>query len=114
MTSPTARSFALPPAIAGVTNIELDHHATYASEVELRDAFEAWLATVPETVRSLGAAAASTSSSRCPGEHNRLNAAVALAALELAGVARDDGGACARALHGRGASLRAASASQAA
>ena len=35
-TSPTARSVALRPQIAVVTNIELDHHATYASEAELR------------------------------------------------------------------------------
>ncbi len=77
--------FALQPEIAVVTNVELDHHATYASEVELREELDAWLATRPHVVRSwelppwtgpLGVA----------GEHNRANAAAALAALELAGV----------------------------
>ena len=40
-----------------LTNIELDHHASYASEAELRAFFDAWLATVPQVVLQLGAAA---------------------------------------------------------
>jgi UDP-N-acetylmuramate--alanine ligase len=77
----------LHPRVAAVTNVELDHHATFASEDELRGLFDEWLAGVPEVVRGeelepvefeLGV----------PGEHNRRNAAVALAALELAGVDR--------------------------
>ena len=35
-----------------LTNVELDHHATYASEAELAAAFDAWLAGVPHVVRS--------------------------------------------------------------
>jgi UDP-N-acetylmuramate--alanine ligase len=79
----------LRPRVAVVTNVELDHHATFASEDEVRQLFDRWLDAAPEQVRGdelepvgfeLGA----------PGEHNRLNAAVALAALEHAGVARDE------------------------
>src|SRR3954468_20258251 len=44
--------FALAPEIAVVTNIELDHHAFYASEAELRETFDAWLADVPSVVLS--------------------------------------------------------------
>lgn len=82
--------FALRPRIAIVTNIELDHHATYGSEAELRRAFDDWLAVVPEVVRSWELAPVGFELA-VPGEHNRQNAAAALAALELAGVARADG-----------------------
>src|SRR3954466_11731911 len=34
----------LHPRIAALTNVELDHHATFASEDELRGLFERWLA----------------------------------------------------------------------
>jgi UDP-N-acetylmuramate--alanine ligase len=43
------RSFlALTPEIAIVTSVELDHHATYVSELELEAAFEAFLDRLPE------------------------------------------------------------------
>jgi UDP-N-acetylmuramate--alanine ligase len=43
------RSFlALTPEIAIVTSVELDHHTTYASELELEGAFEAFLDRLPE------------------------------------------------------------------
>ena len=79
----------LRPRIAVLTNVELDHHATFASEDEVRELFERWLGGADEQVRGdelqpvpfeLGV----------PGEHNRRNAAAALAALELAGVPRAD------------------------
>jgi UDP-N-acetylmuramate--alanine ligase len=75
----------LLPEIAVVTNVELDHHASYGSESELRDFFDAWLAQVPRVVRGweLEPYAGELS---VPGVHNRANAAAALAALELAGV----------------------------
>ncbi len=41
----------LRPEIAVVTNIELDHHSTFASEAELRELFDGWLAEVPRVVR---------------------------------------------------------------
>ena len=78
---------ALRPQIAVLTNIELDHHATYASEAELRTFFETWLEAVPHVIRSweLGPVALELA---VPGAHNRQNAAAALAALELSGVSR--------------------------
>ena len=82
------RSIALlRPEIAVLTNVELDHHATYASEAELARFFDDWLAHVPSVVRGpeLTPFAGELS---VRGEHNRRNAAAALAALELAGVDR--------------------------
>jgi UDP-N-acetylmuramate--alanine ligase len=77
----------LRPQIAVLTNIELDHHASYASEAELRAFFDDWLAAVPHVVRSWELDPAELPLS-VPGDHNRQNAAAALAALELAGVLR--------------------------
>jgi len=79
----------LKPEIAVVTNVELDHHATFASQAELAAFFDGWLAEAPTVVRGweLDPVAFGLS---VPGEHNRLNAAAALRTLELAGVARED------------------------
>jgi UDP-N-acetylmuramate--alanine ligase len=83
------RSIALlQPEIAAVTNIELDHHASYASEAELASFFEAWLAGVPSVVRGWELEPVPFEL-RVPGEHNRANAATALAVLVAAGVERD-------------------------
>jgi UDP-N-acetylmuramate--alanine ligase len=80
---------ALRPRIAVVTNVDLDHHTTFSSRAEVEALFVEWLAHVPDVVRGddvqpydgpLGVL----------GEHNRRNAACALAALELAGLARDE------------------------
>jgi UDP-N-acetylmuramate--alanine ligase len=77
----------LRPEIAVLTNVELDHHATFASEEEVRGLFEGWLAAAPAHVRGedLEPVALELGVS---GEHNRRNAATALAALELAGIER--------------------------
>jgi UDP-N-acetylmuramate--alanine ligase len=84
------RSIALlNPEIAVVTNVELDHHATYASVAELAAFFEAWLVRAPTAVRGWELAPAEVALG-IPGEHNRMNAAAALAALELAGLDRSD------------------------
>ena len=48
---PTASIALLRPEIAVLTNVELDHHATYASEAELARFFDEWLAGVPSVVR---------------------------------------------------------------
>ena len=80
---------ALRPEVAVVTNIELDHHATFASDAELRELFDRWLQDVPQVVRGWELAPVELELA-IPGEHNRRNAAAALAALELAGVARAD------------------------
>ena len=81
-------AFALDPEIAVVTNVELDHHAEFASAAELEQAFESWLAGVAHVVRD---APPFDGELALPGAHNRLNAGAALAALELAGVPRSDG-----------------------
>jgi len=84
------RSIALlRPEIAVVTNVELDHHATYASEAELAAFFEEWLAHAPSAVRGWKLPPAELALG-IPGAHNRMNAAAALAALELVGVDRSD------------------------
>jgi UDP-N-acetylmuramate--alanine ligase len=77
----------LHPRVAVLTNVELDHHATFASEAEVRDLFELWLATAPEVVRGDELEPA-TLELAVPGEHNLRNAATALAALDHAGVER--------------------------
>ena len=79
----------LHPRVAVLTNVELDHHATFASEDEVRELFERWLAAAPSQVRGDELEPVSFEL-RVPGEHNRHNAAVALAALELAGIARGE------------------------
>ena len=59
------RSIALlRPEIAVVTNVELDHHATYASEAELAAFFDEWLAA--RAARSCAAGSSSRSTSRSP------------------------------------------------
>lgn len=77
----------LRPEIAVVTNVELDHHAAYASEAELTTFFEDWLQGAPHVIRGWELEPADLELA-VPGEHNRRNAASALATLELAGVAR--------------------------
>ena len=79
----------LRPEIAVVTNVELDHHSTFASAAEVEELFERWLADVPQVVRGWELEPVAFELA-LPGEHNRRNAAAALAALELAGVARAD------------------------
>jgi len=82
------RSIALlRPEIAAVTNIELDHHAAYGSEAELETFFDAWLEGVPHVVRGWELSPVELELA-IPGEHNRCNAATALAVLELAGIER--------------------------
>jgi UDP-N-acetylmuramate--alanine ligase len=82
------RSIALlRPEIAVVTNVELDHHAAYASTAELGLFFEDWLDQVPRVVRGWELEPVGIELS-VRGEHNRRNAAAALAALELTGTDR--------------------------
>jgi UDP-N-acetylmuramate--alanine ligase len=76
---------ALRPQIAVVTNVDLDHHTTFASRVEVSDLFERWVAEVPRVVRGENLAPYG-GELVVPGEHNRRNAAAALAAAELADV----------------------------
>ena len=80
---------ALRPDIAVLLNVDLDHHTEFASRAELEKFFEDWLAGVPHVVRAYELDPVALDLA-VPGEHNRRNAAAALAALELAGVARAD------------------------
>jgi UDP-N-acetylmuramate--alanine ligase len=77
----------LRPVIAVVTNVELDHHAAFSSSAELAEFFEEWTAAAPHVVRGWELEPVDFDLA-VPGEHNRLNAAAALAALEVAGVPR--------------------------
>ena len=79
--------FGLPATIAVVTNVELDHHSEFASLAELEDEFGRWAARAEDLVRDPSPWDGELA---VPGEHNRRNAGAALAALELAGVARDE------------------------
>ncbi len=81
--------FVLPAEIAVLTNLELDHHTEYVSLAELEGEFDRWLAGVPHVVRDAPPYEGALS---VPGEHNRLNAGAAIAALELAAVSRRDAG----------------------
>jgi UDP-N-acetylmuramate--alanine ligase len=83
------RSFlALEPEIAVVTNIELDHHHTYASREELDAAFARFMDRSAQVVRYPFDELASPPL-QLPGVHNRRNAAAALQACELAGADPD-------------------------
>ncbi|MDX6487176.1 MAG: UDP-N-acetylmuramate--alanine ligase [Gaiellaceae bacterium] len=91
--------FSLPAEIAVVTNVELDHHAEFASVSELEAEFARWTATAKHVVRD---APPYQGTLTVPGEHNRLNAGAAIAALELAGVSRHDAGAALERFTGTG------------
>lgn len=80
--------FELRPRVAVVTNIEVDHHATYGSTSELEQALDAWLVSVPDVVRGWELDPV-TFALAVPGEHNRRNAAAALAVLRRVGVDAD-------------------------
>jgi UDP-N-acetylmuramate--alanine ligase len=79
----------LRPKIAVVTNVELDHHAAFSSTADLQEFFDEWIATAPGVVRGWELESVEVELA-VPGEHNRQNAATALAALELAGVDREE------------------------
>jgi UDP-N-acetylmuramate--alanine ligase len=76
----------LRPKIAVVTNVDLDHHSEFGSRTEVEALFERWLAEVPTVVRG-DELDPYDGELAVPGEHNRRNAAAALAALEAAGIA---------------------------
>ncbi|MHB8468878.1 MAG: glutamate ligase domain-containing protein [Gaiellaceae bacterium] len=80
---------ALRPEIAVLLNVDLDHHTTFSSRAEVAALFEEWLRHVPYVVRAEELASLDVELG-IPGEHNRRNAAAAVAVLELAGVERAD------------------------
>jgi UDP-N-acetylmuramate--alanine ligase len=79
---------ALRPEIAVVTNVDLDHHTEFVSRAEVESLFAQWLAAAPKGVRGDELEPVEVELA-VPGEHNRQNAAAALAAVELAGYPRD-------------------------
>jgi UDP-N-acetylmuramate--alanine ligase len=79
----------LRPRVAVVTNVDLDHHTTFGSRAEVAELFERWLANVPAVVRG-DELAPYDGPLAVAGEHNRHNAAAALAGLELVGVSREE------------------------
>jgi UDP-N-acetylmuramate--alanine ligase len=107
------RSFLkLSPDVAVITNIELDHHTTYASESDLIEAFDEFAGKAGEVIAWADAPIHASAERfslpedfeltpggsrfkvdgaevelRVPGEHNILNALAALAAADAAGVA---------------------------
>jgi UDP-N-acetylmuramate--alanine ligase len=95
---------ALRPEIAVLLNVDLDHHTTFASRAEVAAFFEDWLRQVPHVVRAEELDPVDLDLS-VPGEHNRRNAAAALAALELAGVSRAEAAAALVEFRGAGRRL---------
>ena len=74
----------LRPEIAVITNVDLDHHATFASLGEVEAVFERFAAQAQVVVRG-AELEPYRGELAVPGEHNRRNAAAALAALEARG-----------------------------
>jgi UDP-N-acetylmuramate--alanine ligase len=75
----------LRPEIGVLTNIDLDHHSTFTSRGEVEELFTRWLEGCSSAVRGDALEPVSFELA-VAGDHNRRNAAAALAALELAGV----------------------------
>ncbi len=96
--------FGLPAKIAVITNVDLDHHTTFGSVAEVEEEFARWAAGVPNVVWGRDLAPVDFELA-VPGEHNRLNAACALAALQLAGVERGDAAAALQEFRGAGRRL---------
>src|SRR4029077_16534504 len=80
---------ALRQEVAVVTNVDLDHHSEFASRAEVESMFARWLSAAPKAVRGDELQPVELELA-VRGEHNRQNAAVALAAVELAGFSRDE------------------------
>ena len=80
---------ALRPQVAVVLNVELDHHTEFASLAEVQELFDDWTSHVPHVVRTADLEPVDFEL-RLRGEHNRLNAAAALAALAHCGVEADE------------------------
>ena len=79
---------ALRPEIAVLTNVDLDHHTEFSSRAEVEALFEEWLRASPVAVRGDDLEPVSFELA-VAGEHNRRNAAAALAAVEAAGYERE-------------------------
>jgi UDP-N-acetylmuramate--alanine ligase len=80
---------ALRPRVAVVTNVDLDHHTTFASRADIERLFDEWLAEVPDVIRG-DQLVSYDGTLALTGEHNRRNAACAVAALERIGLSREE------------------------
>jgi UDP-N-acetylmuramate--alanine ligase len=87
-----------------VTNVDLDHHSEFASRAEVESLFAEWVSMAPKSVWGEQLEPVEFELA-IRGEHNRQNAAVALAAVELAGFSRDDAGRVLREFQGAGRRL---------
>ena len=94
----------LRPEVAVVTNVDLDHHSEFASRAEVESLFAHWLSAAPKSIRGDELEPVELELA-IRGEHNRQNAAVALAAIELAGFPRDEAARVLREFHGVGRRL---------
>ena len=79
---------ALRPEIAVLSNVDLDHHTEFSSRAEVEALFEEWLRAAPVAVRGDDLEPVSFELA-VAGEHNRRNAAAALAAVQAAGYERE-------------------------
>jgi UDP-N-acetylmuramate--alanine ligase len=95
---------ALRPELAVVTNVDLDHHSEFASRAEVESLFAQWLSAAPKSVRGAEVEPIELELA-IQGEHNRQNAAVALAAIELAGFPRHEAARVLREFRGVGRRL---------
>ena len=95
---------ALSPEIAVVTNVDLDHHSEFASRAEVEALFDSWTTAAPQTVRGDKLEPVEFELA-IRGAHNRLNAAVALAAVEAAGYSREEASEAVREFRGVGRRL---------
>jgi UDP-N-acetylmuramate--alanine ligase len=76
----------LRPEIAVVTNVEMDHHSRWGSLAELHEAFRRFAEPARTVVEfDLDSPGPAELPLAVPGEHNRLNARAALAAIGAAG-----------------------------
>src|SRR5689334_10558214 len=80
---------ALRPKVAVVLNVELDHHTEFASLAEVQALFDEWTSHVPHVVHAAELEPVDFELA-LRGEHNRRNAAAALAALTHCGVEASD------------------------
>ena len=103
--------------VAVVTNVELDHHTEYGSRLDLDEAYRRFLAGAPVAVlpaddaevravrdgeETVFFSVADAPPLAVPGEHNRRNAAAALAACVLAGADREQAAAALGTFRGAG------------
>jgi UDP-N-acetylmuramate--alanine ligase len=74
--------------VAVITNVDLDHHASFASRAEVQAVFDRFAGQAGHVIRGEELPPFADELA-VPGAHNRRNAAAALAALEQVGVDRD-------------------------